>query len=67
MCEHVLHRTGYDHLAAVHAGTRPDIDNMVRIADRVFIVLDYQDGIAQITEVNERAQQAFIIPLMEPD
>ena len=67
MCEHVLHRAGYDHLAAVHAGTRADIDNMVSIADRVLIVLDHQDGIAQIAEVNERAQQALVIPLMEAD
>ena len=56
MCQYVLHRAGYDHLAAVHAGTRADIDNMIGIAYRVFIVLDHQDGIAQITEVNERTQ-----------
>ena len=67
MCQYVLHRAGYDHLAAVHAGTRADIDNMVGIADGVFIVLDHQDRIAQVTEMNERAQKPFIIPLMEPN
>ena len=67
MCEHVLYRAGYNHLATVHTGTRPNIDNMVRIADRVFIVLDDQDRIAQIAQMNERAQKPFIIALMEPD
>ena len=44
-----------------------DIDNVVSGANRIFIVLDYNDGITQITQVDKRTQQTLVIALMQTD
>ena len=44
---------------------RADIDNVVSGANRVFIVLDHNNGITQITQVDKRTQQTFVIALVQ--
>ena len=51
----------------MHAGTGPDIDNMIGVTDGVLVVLHYQHGIAEVAQVNQRLEQALVIPLMEAD
>jgi hypothetical protein len=47
--------------------TWTDINDMVSRADCVFIVLYHQHSIAQVAQVGEGAQQAFIVTLMQTD
>ncbi|GAR06636.1 hypothetical protein NGUA03_01766 [Salmonella enterica] len=49
----------------MNASARADIDNVVSGANRIFIVLDHNHGITQITQMDERAQQTFVIALMQ--
>ena len=56
-----------DHLAAMDAGTRPDIDDVIRRMDRVFVMLDDDHGIADISEMNQRLEKPRIVALMQPD
>ncbi|CCJ90065.1 hypothetical protein BN132_1993 [Cronobacter turicensis 564] len=51
----------------MHASARADVDYVVGGADGVFIVLHHNYGVAEITQVNQRAEQAFVIALMQTD
>ena len=62
-----MHRAFRYDLAAVHAGARADIDHVVRRADGVFIMLDHNHGIAEIAQVNQGAEQALVVALMQAD
>jgi hypothetical protein len=44
-----------------------DIDNVVSGANRIFIVLDYNDGVTEITQVDQRTEQTLVIALMQAD
>src|SRR3989338_1361178 len=46
---------------------RTDVHDVVGSEDRVFIVLDNDDGIAQIPQRFQRFDQAVIVTLVEPD
>ena len=43
-------------VATVHACTRPDIDHVIRSPDGVFVVLDNDNGIAQIPQMEQCGQ-----------
>ena len=43
------------------AGTRPEIDHEVRATNRVFIVLDDQHSVTEISKLLERTEQAIVI------
>ena len=47
-----------DHVAAVLAGAGPQIDHVVGRANRLFVVLDDDDGVAEIAQAGERREQA---------
>ena len=51
----------------MNARAGADVDNVVSGANRVFIVLNHNDGIAQITQVDKRTQQTLVIALMQTD
>ena len=55
------------HLPAMHAGRRADIDNIVGCEDGVLVVLDDDDGIADIPQMLQRLQKACIVALMQAD
>ena len=46
----VRDRAGADDLAAVLAGSRPDVDDVVGDADRLLVVLDDEDGVAEVAQ-----------------
>ena len=54
-------------MAAVLAGARPEIDDVVGGADRLFVVLDDDDGVAEIAQPRQRREQRAIVALMQPD
>ena len=53
-----------DAVAARYAGTRPDIDDVVRCIDRVFVVFDHEYGIAEIAQMLERRNELIVVALM---
>ena len=56
-----------DDLAAMDAGGRADVDDVVGLADRVLVVLDDDDGVAEVAQVLQRFEQAGIVALVEAD
>ena len=56
-----------DDLAAVDAGAGADVDDVIGGQDRVLVVLDDDDGVADVAQVLERAEQAVVVALMQPD
>ncbi|MNE60059.1 hypothetical protein D3C80_1551830 [compost metagenome] len=51
----------------MHTRTRTDVDHVVSGADRIFIVLNHNHRIAKVTQMNQRAEQALVIALMQAD
>ena len=56
-----------DHGAAVHTGPGPQVNHMVRLADRILVMLDHDDRVAEIAQVHQRIEQPLIVALMQPD
>ena len=57
---------GHD-LAAVDAGTRPHVHDIVGAPDRVLVVLDHEHGVAEVAQVPQRAEQTRVVALMQAD
>ena len=53
--------------AAVHAGARTQIDDVIGLADRILVVLDHDDRVAEIAQIDQRVEQALIVALMQAD
>ena len=53
------------HVAAVFAGARPEVDQVVGRANRLFVVLDDEHGVAEIAQLAERAEQPPVVALMQ--
>ena len=56
-----------DDAPAVDAGAGADIDDVIGGADGVFVVLDDDDGVAQIAQADEARQQAGVVALVQAD
>ena len=56
-----------DDVAAMDAGGGADVDDVVGLADGVLVVLDDDDGVADVAQVLERAEQALVVALVEAD
>ena len=56
-----------DNLAAMDARTGAHVDKVVGGADGIFVMLDDDDGIADIAQTLQRCQQPVVIPLMQAD
>ena len=63
----VLERPDGDDLAAVLAGPGPDVDDPVRRADRLLVVLDHEHGVAQVAQPRERGDELGVVALVQPD
>ena len=55
------------HLAAMHPGPRPHVDDMVRLQDGLLVVLHHQHGIADVAQMLQGLQQPGVVPLVEAD
>ncbi len=49
----------------MNAGTRPDVEDMVGGTDRIFVVLNHNDGVAEVAQPLERLEQPRVIALMQ--
>ena len=65
--DQLLRRPLKDHLPAVLAGAGPEIDQVVGDANRLFVVLDDDDGVAEIAQVMQRAEQRAVVALVQSD
>ena len=57
---------GHD-LAAESARPRAQVDHVVGGLDGVGVVLDDDDGVAEIAQPPQRGEQALVVPLVQPD
>ena len=53
--------------AAMHARAGAQIDHMVGLADRVLVVFDHDDRVAEIAQIHQRVEQALIVALVQAD
>ena len=60
-------RARHDDLAAVLAGARADVDDVVGDPDRLLVVLDDDHGVAEVAQPHERVDQPLVVALVEPD
>ena len=56
-----------DEVAAVFAGAGAEVEDVVGFADGVFVVLDDEDGVAEVAEVFERVDEALVVALVQAD
>ena len=56
-----------DDLAAVLAGARAEVDDVVGGADRALVVLDHDHGVAEVAQPLEGVDQLGVVALVEPD
>ena len=64
---HVLRRAFRDDLAAVLARARPHVDEPVGGAHHLLVVLDDENGVAEIAEPLERRDQPAVVALVQSD
>jgi hypothetical protein len=51
----------------VDAGAGPDVEDVVGLQDRVLVVLDDDDCVAEVAQALQRAEQALVVALVEAD
>ena len=54
-------------MAAVLAGARPHVDEVVGGAHRALVVLDHEHGVAEVAQPLERRDQLLVVALVQPD
>ena len=64
---HLCGRPLRDHFAAVLAGARPDIHDVVGGADHIDVVFNRNHGVAGFREPLHHGNQFFVVSLMQPD
>ncbi len=64
---HFLHRALGDHFAAMLAGAGTEIDQVIGLHDRLFIVLHDEHRVAKVAQPLERLEKARVVALMEAD
>src|SRR5258705_379039 len=67
IAQHLLERTRRYNLAAVTAGARSQIYDIVRSADRFLVMLHDQYRVAEVAQLFEGREQACIVALMQAD
>ncbi len=58
---------GDDDLSPVLAGPRADVDDPVRRLDGVLVVLDDDQGVAEVAQPDEGLDEPVVVPLVQPD
>ena len=65
--EQALDRPGVHDLAAVLAGARPDVDDVVGDPDRLLVVLDDEHGVAEVAQAHQRLDEPPVVALVQAD
>ena len=63
----IRHGARRDQFAAAHARARAQIQNVIGAADGFLVVLDDQDGIAQVAQTFQGLEQARVVALVQAD
>ena len=63
----IVDRARCDNFAAVNARAGADVDDEVRRAHRVLVVLDDKNRVPQIAQTAQRIEKLVVIPLMKAD
>ncbi len=63
----VFGRAFGDDVAAMDAGARAHVDHMIGGADRFFVMLDHEHGVAEIAQAFERFQKLCVVALVQAD
>ena len=53
--------------AAMNTGARPDVQQVVGGADGFLVMFNDDDGVAKITQVPQRFEETFVVPLVQAD
>ena len=56
-----------DDLAALRAGARPEVDHVIGGADRLLVVLDDDDAVAEIAQAPEGGDEARVVASVQAD
>ena len=67
MFQNLLQRTLRDNFTTMHSWPWPNLDNVVRGANRLIIVLNHNHSIAEITQPLKRFDHPDIVFRMQPD
>ena len=67
MLEQALDRAGVDDLAAVLTRAGADVDDPVGVTDGVLVVLDHDQGVAEVLEADQGLDQPLVVALVEAD
>ena len=51
----------------MRTGSGTNVNNVVRSSHGIFIVFNYDKGIAKVSQVLKRVKELVIVPLMETD
>ena len=65
--QQILVATAVHHTPTVLAGIRSDVDDPVGRADGVFVVLDDDEGVAQVAQPGEGVDETTVVALVETD
>src|SRR5687767_2036834 len=65
--EDLAERPFRDHVAAVLTRARADVDDPVRAADGLLVVLDDDHGVADVAHAEQRADEPGVVALVETD
>ena len=65
--EQVVDRAADHDAAAVLAGVRADVDDPVGRADGVLVVLDDDEGVAEVAQPDQRLDEPVVVALVQPD
>jgi hypothetical protein len=63
----IFDRAFRHYLTAEAAGTRAQVDDVIRGVDGLFIVLDHDYGVAQISQSPKRSQESLVVTLVQPN
>ena len=65
--DHLLDRPRGDDLATMLAGCRPDVDHVVGRSNRLLVMLDHDQRVAQVAQPQKRVDQPAVVALVEAD
>ena len=65
--ENLRRRALCDDLAAMDAGAGADIEDVIGLQDRVFVMLDDDHGVAKVAQALQGHEKAFVVALMQAD
>ena len=63
----IVDRARCDNFAAVDARAGADVDNEIRRAHRVLVMLDDQNRVSKVTQMAKRIEELVVIALMKAD